>query len=158
MKLTYKWGRSLCQEIFIFHEWAGYWRAPDFYERQETQASILWAKRFDHREATSVSLTWLGSPEYVRTRVVTNAARNVPELLGSSRSQDTRCHRGVCPGSTGQRRTSASSQPLPGSAAGTTAVQALPGRFAQRLGTLRGKTLPKRRQKEAGSKRGVVCF
>lgn len=50
MQLTYKWGKNLCQEIFIFHEWAGHWRAPGFYERQETQTTVLWAKRFDHRE------------------------------------------------------------------------------------------------------------
>lgn len=72
---------------------------------------------------TSVSLTWLDSPECVRTRAVTNAARNASELLGSCCSWGTRCHRGVCPSSTRWQSPSDSSQPSPGSAAGTVAVQ-----------------------------------
>lgn len=52
---------------------------------------------------TSVSLTWLDGPECVKTRAVTNAARNAPELLGSCCSQGTRCHGGVCPSSTKQQ-------------------------------------------------------
>lgn len=39
-------------------------------------------------------------PEYVRTRVVTNATRNAPALLVSCCSWSTCCHQGVCPGST----------------------------------------------------------
>lgn len=49
-------------------------------------------------------------PEYVRTRVVTNAARNAPELLVSFCSWSTSCHQGVC--SWQHQSTSASSQLL----------------------------------------------
>lgn len=67
--------------------------------------------------------------------MVTNTVRNAPELLRSSCSQGTHGDRGVCPGSSRQQSTSAGSQPLSASVAGTVAVQTLRAQLVQHLGT-----------------------
>lgn len=82
-------------------------------------------------------------PEYVRTRVVTNAARNAPELLLSCCSWSSCCHQGVCPGST------RSALPAPSSC-----WQCC--RYCGHTSPLAQSEVELHRRREAGSKRGVV--